>query len=331
MVKWKGKDKKEKPKTSRESLWRRIIFKEPEPFSEKRDLNKKGIGILSGSGLFILVIVLLFMPSQKDQTQTFRETREDKNSTSNTSNASRTSEEGNYEGTSERGTRSGFGGNNVNGQRYQGANGTGSKVSDGPMILARESGDPSSQIPPGTGLQIRFSKEFAVSSEGSPVLGEITKSVLTDEGLEAIPAGSKIFGEANYDSRIERAQITWNTVLLPDGRKKEIAAIGRDSDGLLGIEGEVHSEAWKNTTGELLLKFAGAAADGAVERGSLGANPGGIKNGLLQGASEVAGSKAKEFGEKLKRPVEWIILQNRQESQAILTKTFTFRDPGGVH
>ncbi|MFN9066383.1 MAG: hypothetical protein ACK5V3_04090 [Bdellovibrionales bacterium] len=114
-------------------------------------------------------------------------------------------------------------------------------------------------------------------------------------------------------------------------RERPLSAIGVGSDGQVGVDGRVHSETMKNVIGQTMTRFIGAYAEGSMQRGSLGENPGGAENGLKNAISETAQDQAERWADDLKKEKRWIEISNRTEFYAVLTANFAFRDPGATY
>lgn len=198
------------------------------------------------------------------------------------------------------------------------------------MILARNGMDAKSQLPPGSRLSVRLYERAIVANQGMPVIGVVTRDFVHEDAL-AIPKGSKLFGEVSYDEGSDRAKVNWQTVQLPDGRNRQLAAIGVGLDGQVGVSGKVHSDAVKNTVGQTLTRFIGAYAEGSMQRGSMGANQGGNDNGLKNAVAETAKDRAEAWADDLKKQKSWIEVSNGTEFYAVLTANFAFRDPGATY
>ena len=78
------------------------------------------------------------------------------------------------------------------------------------------------------------------------------------------------FSPVVRESQKIKITIRLQSVQFPNGAMKPISGIGVGSDGQVGVEGEVHSEAVKNTVGQTLTRFVGAYAEGSMQRGALG-------------------------------------------------------------
>ena len=198
------------------------------------------------------------------------------------------------------------------------------------MILARGGLDIKTQLPPGSRIAVKLYERAIVANQGMPVIGVVTRDYI-HEGALAIPQGSKLFGDVTFDDGGDRANVSWKSVQFPDGREREFAAIGVGSDGQVGVSGRVHSEALKNTVGQTLTRFIGAYAEGSMQRGALGGNPGGNDNGWKNAIAETAKDRAESWANNLKKEKRWIEISNQTEFYAVLTANFGFRDPGTTY
>lgn len=198
------------------------------------------------------------------------------------------------------------------------------------MILARGGLDARTQLPMGTRISVRFYEKAIVGAQGMPVIGLVTRDYVHEDAV-AIPQGSKLFGDVTFDDGGDRASVSWKSVQLPDGRERPLSAIGVGTDGQVGVSGRVHSEALKNAVGQTLTRFVGAYAEGSMQRGAMGGNPGGHENGMKNAVAETAKDQAEAWANDLKKEKRWIEISNSTEFFAVLTASFTFRDPGSTY
>lgn len=198
------------------------------------------------------------------------------------------------------------------------------------MILNREGIDVRTQLSAGTRVSIRLSNKVTIANQGMPVVGVVSNDVDCDSGT-AIPSGSKVLGDASFDSDSERATINWRSIILPDGRERPFSAVGVGRDGQVGVNGRVHSDSVKNAVGQTLTRFVGAYAAGSMNTGMLGANQGGHENGLRNAVAQTATDRANAMGEDLKKERKWIELDGGAETSAVLNQPFTFRDAGATY
>lgn len=201
---------------------------------------------------------------------------------------------------------------------------------DSSMILARGGLDSKTQIPPGSRIAVKLYERAIVANQGMPVIGVVTRDYIHEDAV-AIPQGSKLFGDVSYDDGGDRANVSWKSVQFPDGRERQLSAIGVGVDGQVGVSGRVHSEALKNTVGQTLTRFIGAYAEGSMRRGALGGNPGGNDNGWKNAIAETAKDRAENWANDLKKEKRWIEVSNQTEFYAVLTANFAFRDPGASY
>ncbi|MGE3974765.1 MAG: TrbI/VirB10 family protein [Bdellovibrionales bacterium] len=305
----------------------KAVLKEPKPFTNKRDLNWKAMRNFGSLVVVTAVVLLLLMPTPKPDETVFHERAEpgstDKVAASNpTEDAWAQLQQGQL-------NRS-VAPSSLN-HLYQGSSG-GNKSQDknSSMILTRGGMNSKTQVPPGTRMRLRLTQQVTVASQAMPVIGVVTKEVDHDDSM-AIPEGAKLYGEASFDGSIERAQIAWRSIVYPDGRQRQISALGISDDGQVGVKGKVHSEALKNTLGQTLTKFIGAYAVGSMSTGMLGASEGGHENGLKNAVAETAKDRATVWAEDMSKEKKWIELSAGAETQAVINQPFTFRDPGGTY
>ena len=198
------------------------------------------------------------------------------------------------------------------------------------MILARSGIDSKTQLPPGSRIAVRLFEKAIVANQGMPVIGVVLRDYVHEDSL-ALPQGTKLFGDITFADRGDRANISWKSVQLPDGREREFSAIGVGSDGQVGVSGRIRSEALKNTLGQTLTRFIGAYAEGSMQREAFGGNPGGSDNGWKNAISGTANDQADRWANDLQKEKRWIEVSNQTEFYAVLTAKFAFRDPGNIY
>lgn len=199
------------------------------------------------------------------------------------------------------------------------------------MILNRGGTDARIQLSAGTRVAIRLTGRIVISNQGMPITGIVSQDVPSESGMAAIPSGSKVLGDASFDSESELASISWTSIILPDGRERPFSAMGVSEDGRPGISGNVHSDGMKNAVGQTLTRFVGAYASGSMSTGMLGANQGGHKNGLRNAIAQTATDRANAMGEDLQKERIWIEIDSGSITIAILKQPFTFRDAGAIY
>jgi type IV secretory pathway VirB10-like protein len=295
-----------------------LVVIEPVSFSSKRRINFRGLAYL-GCCLFGLFCLGVFVtPQPEEQTRTYSE---HKTEGSQTVGGNQPQNGQQPDPLSQAAVHSSISG--------QGSGGSVSVNRNTSMVIPRD-GDSSTTLPPGTKFLVKLTQAATVTGKSLPVIGVIVSAVGNNSSV-AIPEGAQIFGDAVLDSDSERASITWKSILFPDGRSKNLQAIALGADNQAGVEGEFHSDALKNTGGQMVSRFVGGFAQGSISRGPLGANDGGVQNGLMQGLADTAKDRTDAWSQDLKKPREWLELAIDQKFQSILSQPFVFRDPGGVN
>lgn len=301
----------EKPKWS----FMELFLKKPVPFSSKRDVNWVAVKNVLGALVGIAVIFVLFLPGKEPSTEQVQESDELKVP------EQRTLEE--MPDTSGRGYRAAMG--------YSGGGGSGSTRSRASaMIVSRDGLDSQTQAHPGSRIRVKLTQRVVVSTQGMPVIGVVVEDFEQD-GIVAIPRGSKVFGEVTFDQETKRGALSWRSIQIGNGRVRTFSALSTSLDGQAGVEGQVHSDAVKNALGQTMTRFIGAYAEGSMERTAFFGSPGGKENGMKNAIAETAKDQADRMADKLKKEREWLELQPGQEFLALLTEPFRFRDPGGSY
>lgn len=190
-----------------------------------------------------------------------------------------------------------------------------------PMQVLPHNGNSKLELSAGTHLRLRIVDKFIASQEAVPVLGKVMESATTESGL-SIPEGAVLYGEASYQRSSGRAVIQFRKLSYPSGEIRNISASVISPDGMPGLAGTIHSDRIKNSAGQFITTFVSALAAGSVQRDLMGNSQGGLQNGLLTGASEVAKSQAQGYGESLKESREWIEVGSGSECEAIIEKSY---------
>ena len=308
----------------------KIFLKEPIPFATKREMNWKAVKITGFVMVLVAVVVLLLLPTSQPE-QTIYHEKADSGSVPSSVSESNPSETtlSQFEQ-----SRAGVGGVPRNLDYLYGRPSGGSASSGGgrdrtaSMIVVRGGLDSKMQVPSGSRIRVKLLETTIVAGASIPVIGTVSSDYVHEDGL-AIPQGSKIFGEVSFDEGSERAQFSWRSLQMPDGRERQLSAISVDRDGQVGVQGKLHSEALKNTLGQTLTRFIGAYAEGSMQRGALGGSPGGSDNGWKNAIAETTKDRSEALAEDLKKEEKWIELRAGAEFFVVLKEPFTFRDPGG--
>lgn len=304
---------------------------EPKPFVKKRDINWKRIYFCGGVSLGLCIVgILVFAPSP-EPTSEFHGAQEPGSTSSREASQERDpSIEAAVQLERSRGTVPRSLDHLYSSSSGSSAHDASTSSRSASMIVGRGSEDSRTHVPAGSRIAIQLVEKVTLAGSGMPVIGVVTRD-FTHEETAALPKGSKVFGEASYDQNMDRARIDWKTIQMPDGRERPFSAVAVDQDGQLGVDGQVHSDAVKNTVGQTLTRFIGAYAEGSMERGAFGGNPGGSENGWKYAVAATAKDRADALAEGLKKERRWIEVPAGKEFYAVLREAFLFRDPGSLN
>lgn len=313
--------------------FKNYFLKEPKPFTSKREVNWPKVQTWAISFVGVLVLSLLVMPSSEPDQETFHEKAE-QGSLANikarendpTQETIRQLQE------SQANVRQVHGSLDYLYRPSTGGAGGGNAAPDrnSAMILSRSGTDARDQLSAGTRISIQLTSKVTIANQGMPIVGIVTDDVSSESGT-AIQSGSKVIGDASFDSDVERAMITWRSIITPDGRERAFSAVGVGKDGQVGIGGNVHSDGVKNVVGQTLTRFVGAYAAGSMNTGAFGANQGGNVNGLRNAVAQTATDRANAMGEDLQKERKWIELDSGTDTFAVLSQPFAFRDVGATY
>lgn len=310
----------------------KFYLKSPKPFTKKRDINWRAINISAGVGVAGLVVVLLLLPTQPQESTVFSERVDSSgNKIQSMTESNPTTDAWSQLQQAQASVGAvprSFDYLSPGQGRQAGSSNTPDRNSS--MILSRNGLDAKTQLPPGTKIKVKTTDAFTLSTQAVPIIG-IVVSDLEYEGTIAIPRGAKVIGEISFDESSERAAISFRTIQMPDGRERQISAIGIGNDGQYGINGKVKSEAFKNTMGQTLTRFIGAYAEGSMQRGPMGSSQGGEENGMKNAVAQTAKDRAEAWAEDLKKEKKWIEISANKEFSAVINQPFPFRDPGGFY
>ncbi len=313
----------------------KLLLKDPLPFTKKRDIKWRFIAIALGVGLFIGVVVILFLPTPKSEQKIFYE-KADSRSAAPQAQTQKTPHENNptEDTLAQLQSAKGQGGSVPKSLDYlnqpSGKSSGQSPNRSSSMVIARGGMDSKTQLAPGSKFSVTLDQSMTLDSHTVPIIATVNKDVVQEDGT-AIPQGSKLYGDAGFDDSSERVQVNWKSVQFPSGQMKPLAAIGLGSDGQVGLDGDLHSDAVKNAVGQTLTRFIGAYAEGSMQRGAFGGNPGGEDNGLKNAVAETAKDRANTLAEDMKKERKWVELKSGTTFYVVITQAFQFRDPGATY
>jgi hypothetical protein len=306
-----------------------FLLKEAKPFTKKREINWLKIKIITASTIVIVLIGILFWPITKPQETSFHEKTKSGTVVSAPSENDPTQETVGQLQASSVNTASVhssldylYKGNSQAGIAGGGSSRSGTSDQNGSMILSRGGNDSKTQLSPGTRFLVRLSEKTIVANHAMPILGIVAQDIMQDNEI-AIPQGAKLIGDISFDDSNERAQVSWRSIIMPDGRERPLSGIG--------VDGNVKSESLKNAVGQTLTRLIGAYAEGSMSRGQSGSNEGGNQNGMKNAIAETANDRANALAEDMKKEKKWIELQMGTEFYTVLNQPFLFRDPGATY
>lgn len=306
-----------------------LAFKEKSYFLSRREINWGSLGKCAALALGLGIIGILLIPTPKETSHSFTEQakpgeRPHLEASDPTQETIQQLSRGSYSRTAPADL------SHLYASPSSSGSGSSGDSKNSSMILGRSGLDSRTQLPAGSRIAVRLLEKAIVASQGMPIIAVVSRDYV-HEGSVALPQGSKVFGDISFENSGDRASVTWRSVQFPDGRERPLSAIGVGSDGQVGVDGRVHSETMKNVIGQTMTRFIGAYAEGSMQRGSLGENPGGAENGLKNAISETAHDQAERWADDLKKEKRWIEISNRTEFFAVLTANFAFRDPGTTY
>ncbi len=306
----------------------KLLLKDSMPLTTKRDVNWATVKKFTGLGVGAAVLAVLFMPTPKEVQTTFHEKTAGGVPTQSAPQENNPTQDALMQFQASR-TNVGAIPESLD-YLYQGGASGKNQDRNSSMILTRGGADSKTQLSAGSRIAVRLLQTTIVANQAMPVIGLVARDVVQEDSV-AIPQGAKLLGDVSFDDSAGRAQISWKSIQFPDGKERQIAAIGVSSDGQVGVEGNVHSEVFKNTVGQALTRFIGAYAEGSMQTGPLGANQGGSENGMRKAVAETAKDRAEAWAEDMKKEKKWIELKAGSEFYAVITQPFIFRDPGATY
>lgn len=307
-----------------------VAFKEKTYFLNRREINWSSLGKCGAVALLIGIVGILLIPAPKEVVGDFHE-QAPLGESARVPGSDPTQDAINQIGGSGYSRSVPANLDHLYAPSYGGgANSPSGNERESSMILARGGLDAKTQIPPGSRVSVKLYERAIVANQGMPIIGVVERDYIHEDAV-AIPHGSKLFGDVAFDDGGDRATVSWKSVQFPDGRERPLSAIGVGTDGQVGVPGKVHSDAMKNTVGQTITRFIGAYAEGSMQRGALGGNPGGNDNGWKNAIAATAKDRTESWANDLKKEKRWIELSNQTEFYAVLTANFAFRDPGTTY
>jgi type IV secretory pathway VirB10-like protein len=256
-----------------------FFLNEEHVYSKKRTIKLKHvIGVLGILGVLVFLLGSYYDEKAKREFVTSEAKKEVNSATNvpNTNQAISTPPANGYLSLPSSFTKLGAGGNRPGGRDRSAT-----------QIIKR--GENSSDVlPMGSGIVVELIGKVESTDASSPVQAVVLDDVLSPVLALVIPKGTKAIGNGQVDTNRERLQVRFHTLVFPDGEQFAISGLGIMPDGSSGLAGDFSSGAFKRNASQFIGTFVGGVAEGLKDRSSAGAlgiplEPGGIKNGLLNG------------------------------------------------
>lgn len=142
----------------------------------------------------------------------------------------------------------------------------GNKTAYGEKVMPVVRGkDKKMGISSGTKIPALLENRIFSFNVAAPVIAIVPKDYLW-EGKAVVPQGSKFLGEASIVKTLDRINVRFDLLVLPDGTERRIQAIALASDGAGGIKGKVEKHGdikVLKAIGETLLGGASLFVGGA--------------------------------------------------------------------
>lgn len=212
------------------------------------------------------------------------------------------------------------------GGSYRGGGGSGGRQFSATQIIQRGQ-SPYDLLPIGTLVRVRLIGNVESADQKSPVIAVVTESSMSPGGSEVIPRGAKIIGQGQIDAERERLQVSFSTLVFPEGEQYSFSGVAAMPDGSSGVAGDFSSGKFKRYASQFAGNFIGGMAEGLKDRESAGQmgipfEPGGLKNGVLNGVAQSSLDFAKSSSEEMGRAKPSMRLSAGQEFVVYLSREF---------
>lgn len=182
-------------------------------------------------------------------------------------------------------------------------------------------------LPMGTLVRVRLLGHVESADSKSPVTAVVLKEAVSPSGVEVIPRGAKVIGQGQIDAFRERLQVSFHTLVFPEGEQFGLSALASMPDGSTGITGDFSSGAFKRHASQFLGSFVGGMAEGLKDRttgGQMGIpfEPGSLKNGALNGVAQSSLDYAKSSSEEMGRAQASIKISDGEDFFIYLEREF---------
>ena len=258
-----------------------FFLNEEHVYSKKRTVKMKHVlGVLGGLAVFVFIPGAYFDEKAKRE-QTVSDAQKDAKAASAPPNAAEMA------GSSPASSQGGY--LSLSGS-FPGVTGGGRSAArqrNATQIIQRGQ-NAADVLPMGSGIPAQIIGRIESADSSSPVQAVILQDVLSPVLALVIPKGSKVIGSGQLDANRERLQVRFHTLVFPEGEQFGVSGVATMPDGSSGLAGDFSSGVFKRNASQFIGTFIGGVAEGLKDRSSVGAlgiplEPGGIKNGLLNG------------------------------------------------
>lgn len=296
-----------------------FFLNEANPYSQKRSIKGSHVGIVFG----VLVVSVMglgsYFDSKNAKEHDAREAKKvvEDSSLVSLSQSARASEQSQaYVELKPSSTYGRFSGASVGGSRQNSAS---QLIKRGESVY--------DTLPIGTLIKVRLIGKVESADKTSPVIALVTERSISPSGTVVIPEGAKLIGQGQIDTARERLQVSFGTLVFPEGEQFSLSGTALMPDGSSGIAGDFSSGAIKRYASQFVSHFIGGMAEGMKDRqagGQMGIpfEPGGLKNGVLNGVAQSSLDYAKSSSEVMGRVQASMSVGSGQEFVVYLSREF---------
>ena len=297
-----------------------FFLDEANPYSQKRSIKGAHVAFA------FLALVFVFMglgsyfdakSAKEQEAQEAKRAAEDASKVAGTAAFADAAQAGQY--VSLRSSYQGAGGS------YRGSGSGGRQFSATQIIQRGQS--PYDLLPIGTLVRVQLIGNVESADQKSPVIAVVTESSMSPGGSEVIPRGARIIGQGQIDAERERLQVSFSTLVFPEGEQYSFSGVAAMPDGSSGVAGDFSSGKFKRYASQFAGNFIGGMAEGLKDRENAGQmgipfEPGGLKNGVLNGVAQSSLDFAKSSSEEMGRAKPSMLLSTGQEFVVYLSREF---------
>lgn len=211
------------------------------------------------------------------------------------------------------------------GSGFRGGGARGRQLGASQIIKRGEySGD---ALPIGSQVHVRLIGQVESMDSNSPVTAVVVEDATSPGQTIVIPKGTKVIGNGQLDSQRERLQVRFSTLVFPEGEQFGLSGIATMPDGSSGLSGNFSSGMFRRHASQFIGSFVGGLAEGMKDRSSVGQlgipfEPGGLKNGALNGVAQSSLDYAKSSSEQMGQSSASITVPNGKDFILYLEREF---------